>query len=601
MNLSSPPTVLEKINFRAFVLLLFLFQVIFIFQGIDLSDEGFYATFYQQIFDHPESAQYNFMFWFSGIVGGTVHKLAPWLGLWGIRLAGVLVTTSTIVLTYNLLKDYLHKGYLKLGLLLVLLFINNNLKMVHYNDLSALLNMAVIFFLFRGIKQDKKGKLAIAGALVALSTFTRLPNVLCLGLALAIIVHGWWNRRLLKAVVTDIVVFGLGFVVAAVVILAIMKLIGHLDIFLNSVRLLSKMGSGGDDSFYGPMVLIRNFLVSHIGSIKYAVIILLLLLSATIGGNYLKRIKFYQTWMGNLVRVGAGLAIAWLMIRGTIQKETMLYFYVGLTLIVTVLIVFGRNDQDLKLLALMGLFILLSFPFSSSAGIFTVGIYSLWLSFPIVIDYLFSARSLTGQLTLFRQPAFDQGGFTITEDQLRQMRGLVVALCIFGSLVQIWRYPFFDRHDRLAMRSSIDCRYLGGIYTTRERAQALNELMHASEPYVKEDAYLLAYQCTPMLNYMTHTIPYMRNSYPWLYDAETFRTELNKGLEETKQLPVVVMQKIKTIGASSNWPDPTQEDVKEYERKNAVRNQYMNEFLTNHSYREVWSNSVFALYVPAQP
>ena len=39
---------------------------------------------------------------------------------------------------------------------MVLLFINNNLKMVHYNDLSALLNMAVIFFVPEVSKQDKR-------------------------------------------------------------------------------------------------------------------------------------------------------------------------------------------------------------------------------------------------------------------------------------------------------------------------------------------------------------------------------------------------------------------------------------------------------------
>jgi hypothetical protein len=125
----------------------------------------------------------------------------------------------------------------------------------------------------------------------------------------------------------------------------------------------------------------------------------------------------------------------------------------------------------------------------------------------------------------------------------------------------------------------------------------LNELLNESSKYLKENDYMLAYQCTPMLNYITHTTPYMRNSYPWLYDAETFKTELYKGLDKTKTLPVVVMQKIKTIGASSNWPDPTTEDVSVYEKKNAIRNKYMNEFLQSNNYKEVWGNNVFSIFV----
>jgi hypothetical protein len=598
MNLNSPPTLIEKINFRVFIFLLFLFQVIFIFQGIDLSDEGFYATFYQQIYDHPESAQYNFMFWFSGIVGGAVTKIFPGLGLWGIRFAGVLVTTGTIIITYNLLKKYLNAGYLKLGLLMVVLFINNNLKMVHYNDLSALLNMATIYFLFRALKENKSGKLFAAGLLVSLSTFTRLPNILCLGLGLAIFLDGYFQKTSFKKQFIQLIVFGCGFVFMTAVLLGLMKLLGHLGIFLNSIKLLSKMGSGGEESFYGPVVLIKTFIVTHAASLKYALVILVGMIAGTATVNYIKKYPFYKKWIIDAGRYAIALLLCALLFRGTINKEILLYFYIGLTLIITALIVITRTDNDIKLLSLMGLYILLTYPFSSSAGIFTVGIYSLWLSFPVAINYLFSATSLTGQITLFRSNTLDNGGFVITEPQLKQIRNLVVFVCMVGSLVHTYRYPFFDKHDRLKMASSIDSKYLKGIFTTKERATALNELLQESSKYVKENDYMLAYQCTPMLNYITHTTPYMRNSYPWLYDAETFKTELYKGLDETKTLPVVVMQKIKTIGASSNWPDPATEDVSVYEKKNEKRNSYMNEFLQNNNYKEVWSNNVFRIFVP---
>ena len=164
-NISSA-TLLERMNPRLFFFLLFIYQVIFIFQGVDLSDEGFYATFYQQIYKNPEATQYNFMFWFSGIVGGAFDYVFGWLGIWGMRFAGVIVTTSTIIVTYNLLKKYLNPGYLKLGLLMVLLFINNNLKEIHYNDLSALFNMLAILYLFTGLKEDKLWKIFLGGLFV---------------------------------------------------------------------------------------------------------------------------------------------------------------------------------------------------------------------------------------------------------------------------------------------------------------------------------------------------------------------------------------------------------------------------------------------------
>ena len=57
-------------NVYVFFLLIFIYHVLVIFQGIDFNDEGFHVAFYQQIFNDPESVQYAFWGWLSGIVGG---------------------------------------------------------------------------------------------------------------------------------------------------------------------------------------------------------------------------------------------------------------------------------------------------------------------------------------------------------------------------------------------------------------------------------------------------------------------------------------------------------------------------------------------------
>src|SRR5580692_1672648 len=79
---------LSGMNIYIFFLFIFIYHVLVIFQGIDFNDEGFHLAFYQQIFNNPESVQYAFWGWLSGIVGGTFMKLFPYLGIWGIRLLG---------------------------------------------------------------------------------------------------------------------------------------------------------------------------------------------------------------------------------------------------------------------------------------------------------------------------------------------------------------------------------------------------------------------------------------------------------------------------------------------------------------------------------
>ncbi len=301
MTTTTPSATLpERMNTRVFFFLLFLYQLIFIFQGVDLSDEGFYATFYQQIFKNPEATQYNFMFWFSGIVGGAFDYVFHGLGIWGMRLAGVLVTTSTIIITYNLLKKYLNRGYLKLGLLMVLFFINNNLKEIHYNDLSALFNVLAILYLFTGLKEDKLWKIFLGGLFVSLCTFTRLPNILSLGIGIGIFYYGYTHKNSFKTQMGQALTFGAGFAFMSAVLLGFMKLIGHFDIFINSIKLLSKMSKGGEKSFYGPMVLIKNFIGTYTAATKFTLIILALIAVVALAGGFIRKKIFYNKWIFEL-------------------------------------------------------------------------------------------------------------------------------------------------------------------------------------------------------------------------------------------------------------------------------------------------------------
>jgi hypothetical protein len=600
MTAYRPSTIfLERMNTKIFFLLLFLYQVIFIFQGVDLSDEGFYATFYQQIYKNPEATQYNFMFWFSGIVGGAFDYVFHGLGIWGMRLAGVLVTTSTIIITYNLLKKYLNPGYLKLGLLMVLLFINNNLKEIHYNDLSALFNMLAILYLFTGLKENKLWKIFLAGLFVSLCTFTRLPNILSLGLGIGIFYFGYHHKNSWKVQIGQALTFGGGFIFMSALLLGFMKLIGHFDIFINSIKLLSKMSKGGEESFYGPMVLIKHFLGTYIAATKFTLIILALIAIVALIAGFIRKKIFYNKWIFELGGYAIIAAVAFLIYKGKIDNEIVLYFFSGIVLITTFLLFFTTTNTDIKFLSLAGCFILITYPFSSSASLFTVGKYSLWLSFPIAIDYIFNIRAID-KLTLLGKTIPLPSFLSFSESQLKGIRKFTVIGCVLACLYFTYYYPFFDKHDRVTMHYPVNNKNMKGIYTTKDRAAVLNELLEESSKYVKPGQYVLAYHSIPMYHYWTETVPYLRNSMPWFYEAGLFRDELNKTYEEEKVLPVVVVQLKKTVGNAGEWPDPPSFYDSAWHKRNLPRDSVLNEFLNDHHYREVWKNDIFKILIPGK-
>jgi hypothetical protein len=152
---------------------------------------------------------------------------------------------------------------------------------------------------------------------------------------------------------------------------------------------------------------------------------------------------------------------------------------------------------------------------------------------------------------------------------------------------------------------SIDNRYVKGIFTTRERVDATNELLNASSKYLKPGDYALAFHSFPIFHFMTNTRPYTRNSMPWYYVSSAFKTQLYKAVEDTKVLPVVIVQKVKTTpNDDGNWPDPWPSDPIFHKPENDLRTirqqEYMDEFLTKYGYHTGWENDLFKIMVTGQ-
>jgi Dolichyl-phosphate-mannose-protein mannosyltransferase len=588
---------LDRLNPKIFFLLLFIYQVLFTFQGLDLSDEGFFGTFYQQMFHHPESVQYNFMFWLSGIVGSGFNYLFGDLGIWGLRLFSALITTGTIILTYNLLKNYINKTHLKIGLVIVTLFLSNNTKVFHYNYQSALLYILTVVFLFTGLQKNKLSKIFLAGVFVSLDTFTRIPSIVNLGLSIAIFYYGYINKTTFKQQLKQSGIFLGGFIVATGLVVLVMKLTGQLEYFLNALNLVFKMGSGGEDSYYGISRLFKQFVGTYLSTLKYTVFILVLMIAMAVGVNLAKDKPLYRKWIADLLKVFVILVVLALIYKNIIDHVIVLYFLTGLSLISGLLVLLSPYNKEIKTLMLMGCYILITYPLGSSAGLFIVGIYALWLVFPIAADYFFNIRSISSRFDLSGKIPFDIALF-VSEKQFHQIRKLTVAICVIACLYQAYYYPFFDTHERTKMYYGVDNKYLKGIFTTKERATVVNELFRESKKYVKPGDYVLAYHSIPVFHYATKTIPYVRNSMPWFYAAGIFKEELDSALIRTNILPVVIAQKKKTVGNAGNWPEPPVFYDTAWHKKNEPRDSILNAFLQEHHYNEIWHNDIFKILLP---
>jgi hypothetical protein len=590
------------INSNFFFLLLFSYQTIVIFQGIDLADTGFYGTFYQQIFNNPQSVTYCFMFWLSGIIGGLFVKILPFAGLLGLRMLWVVVFTIIIIITYRFLKNYVSPGYLQISLFLLTLNLNNDPKEFYYNNFSSLLYVITAILLFNGLKNKQPFSLFGSGVIISLNMFNRFPNLLGIGLALAIIYYGYLEKETVKTIVSNILVFLAGFILTTLFVLLVMQLLGHLHIYLDALKILAGIGKRPvqvkpNQDFYSLSKMIRTIIHHWVVAVIMAAFLILSVLSFYFLENKFKRLIPKSNILFSLVKILfiAGLVI--LVVKGVITNLTVLYLITGICLIIGSAMIIFDSDREINLLLFIGIFILLVHPMGSSEGIETVEIYSLWIAFPIVADRIIAVTSGTiftfnSNIKPIRISRF------IQDNQLAEARKIIVALTIFASLFYTYDYPHSDMENRAAMRYAVDNKHMRGIFTTKERAEEINQLLAASSKYVKPNDRVLAYDCVPIFHFMTETIPYTRNPWPWLYQSNTFRKELEIATGNNKQLPVIIMQTALTLGNGKNWP--LKKITQDYLKLpiNIDRNEILQDFINEHKYHQVWSNDYFKILIP---
>jgi len=268
-------------------------------------------------------------------------------------------------------------------------------------------------------------------------------------------------------------------------------------------------------------------------------------------------------------------------------------FYAGTSLIVGFLIIIGRQPKNLRILAAIGCIMLLVLPVGSNYVLVTVGKYSVWIIFPITIDYLLNIRALSSSVTISENSQYSYKQM-IDIDQMTGLRNVCIFLTLVFILSVSYFYPYFDRSDRSGMIYPVNNERVHGIYTTRTRARVVNELLDQSSRYVKPDDFVLAFESIPMYYYLTDTRPFMHNSWLWLYDESVFKEELYKSLHETGICPVVIIQKRSTI--ANNWPDNYNEEFK-FDPESMA---HLQVYLKNFHYNRVWENDFFEMYVPAK-
>lgn len=569
-----------------FFAIAFIYQIFLSFQGFDMCDEGWCLSFYQNFFSSPQSATYNFAYYLTGLVGGTADLIFPQGGILYLRVLNTVVVMLICLVVYRMLRETVKTEYIIIGLSVVILNFNYGVLAFHHNYLTALILLGALFCLMDGLKKSSFIRIGISGFLLALAVFTRLPNILMVVLAMLIIINARNLQRPYSHALSQILYAICGFIAGVLVMYITMNLLGHWELFVESIKNIVDKGAASDSN-HNIFTMLETTIITY-RDVFFDILILLALFSLLIfGENRTKHSKYLRVTF----RILAGivmLVLCWRMVNVFLIYA---FSFIGLYMLITN----KKISHNLKLIAWGAVLILVFNPMGSDSGIGNFGNYCLWLAVPLAIQGFMALDSINRSIVLKRF------NFNLSIDH-RQITLFVMLFVISLSMVNLYkvsRSAYFDPGSRFDKVFALNASLADNIYTTSQRSAITNDLLDALAHYVKPGDYLFAYDNIPMVNYLTKTHPYLGTSWVWVYDSHSFEREIRKSERMVETRPVVVMQKFITIGKFSEpITDYMSEDRADDYLWNSKRTGFMNQFLNRNGYQIVWSNSYFDILLP---
>lgn len=521
---------------------LFLYQCLNLFWGFDVIDSGYHLTAFQNVFDAPESISANFSLYLTNLVGGGLLLVFPDMGVFHFRVVGAIcVLIAIISIFFTLWKDIPIVHILMGAALVVICYV----KMPYsFNNgiLSCLLYVIALLFLYKGIKSNSSLLILICGFVVGLNIFTRIPNVLGVGLSFIILFYGKIFRKYdsfdWKRTICFIVGVGLG----VGFVLLLMRLLGHLGIFTDSIRLLFSSGiSKGNNHSFSSLILSQlSFVLTNVVTILvfYA---LFHIHKKVSGGNVFLRYLFCT------------VAVLWVFCY-VYDLDTSYRILWGMCAVGCMMCIFRCRQcrQELSLLSLLALYMLvieiMGSDFASNHG-----------SLPALL-----AAPIGSMMILNRK-------------RIVFLIAFILAVCTYA----VRRGNYADDGPIYAKSSLIDSPKTKYILTTDEKAEAIDNTLKGIKSFVHSGDTLLCFPCAPMMNFLTNTYPAGGTCWPCIPGGSG---SFVRPIEGT---PMILFNKFSPYG--NNWKE-------DFYKIDTMFNFDIKSFLVKNHYKKVYENDYFILF-----
>ncbi len=548
-------------------------------QDLYLAEFGYWAVSFENFFTNPELIpEIPLGCWLTTFFGALANILFGSLGAIGFKIPAIITLYLILYIVYLLLNPFTTKKVLLFSLLISEMFINiSPYTYINYYILTTFFYLLGLLFLYKGLTANKLFFLMIAGLVLGLNIFVRLPNILGISLLFIIIYYELAAEKFTFAQTgKKIIIFLLGYLLAIASILLLMNMIGHYDLYIENIKYLLSNGAGHSSSG-----IIRMFKDEHYEATKYGLFLFLILFSILVGGRYWadKKPKKYIILLLSLL---LAFLIIYLSEAGTAYDYRVYAGIVGLILSSLLWIAYKKFKASPRFstIAIASFLIMELIPLGSNAYKYQI-VFGMYLAIPVITVYLYSLDKIN---FLY---------FNISKESIQALRSIIsLTIIVFSLIVSIY-YRGNGNEIRWKMIYSMDHPRLRGIFMTKEFARTINELTAAMNKYQKNFTYSLIYEEISTVAYLSDLQPYIYETYPLWMGVDELKRSLELASSQ-KSLPLVV--RAIRLTYCRGWPNCNEPVNPGYKKTRSI----LESFLKKNHYQIVWKNDDFEILVPSQ-
>jgi hypothetical protein len=539
---------------------------LFIWQGLDFTDQGYLLTGYRCFFRHPEATEDSANLWLTNLVGASWDALFGSLGVLGMRALWALCMSLCVWLAFALASALSNARAAALSALVTSAFLSDrHATWFSYNALSTVLFSGAAACLIHGVRQRSARWLFAAGVLIGMGPFARLPNLLACSFVAALGFAAVLDAQRRARLLSDLGAACLGVAVGVSGMLALIYARGDAEQYFRSVRNL--FAPSAQAAGYSAHSLLGTFVRDQALALSWG-------LGACAGGVALTRMFRWRPgsarWLVPLVCAGGVFVL-------THKSQSWRWLVPGCSYLVLGAVMLGtwKRPVEQRVAACVLLLLVLIAPLGSNLGIKNAHI-GLWFALPFTLALLYALE----------EPWLGGHGPKLA---------LLASLVLSGeALYQAATYTYRDS-ARIRLTASVGHPQLFGQFTSPERAQSVREVLAALESRVAPGDYLLAYEGTPLLQYLTRTRPYLNR--PWLMANESAAVVMELARETPQRtgcLPVAVV----TTKSARGFEWPAHPDPLEAREPYAGVRRALRGFFQTNGYSRSWSNGFFEIFEP---